>query len=289
MISGKVIPELYALKNLLYTTVRIVTYDVHGSEDGVGTAFFFHFDYFDGHDQPDRLVTMITNKHVVSGAKRAKIVFHLEPVVDNFPIGGTYDLEIDDFETKFIQHPDSDIDLCAIEISPFLEEVKKKTGKSIHYQAFSFNHIPLEEELKQIFPVTDVYMVGYPEGLWDMKNNLPITRRGVTASHPYFDFNGKSQGLVDIATFQGSSGSPIISYMIGPPRYGASSKLVFELLGILWGGEYSDADGKLITINIPTKKTQIPITKVMMHLGNYIKAKELLAFENLLTNRTVTI
>ena len=52
-------------------------------------------------------------------------------------------------------------------------------------------------------------MVGYPIGLYDKINNLPIFRKGYTACHPSIDFNRKGIGLIDMACFPGSSGSPI--------------------------------------------------------------------------------
>jgi len=43
------------------------------------------------------------------------------------------------------------------------------------------------------------------------KNNLPIVRKGITATTPYFlNYNGKREFLVDIAAFaRFHSGSPI--------------------------------------------------------------------------------
>jgi hypothetical protein len=282
MIKGRVIQELQALRNLLYTTVRIVTYDENGNEDGVGTGFFYHFaDLGDFDSYDSRVEALITNKHVIEGAHKGKIVLHLEPLIDGFPTG-VHEFEIDQFESKFIQHPEPDIDLCALKIDPYIREVEKKTGQHVHYQALTFWQTLADDELKQMFPISDVYMVGYPEGMWDEKNNLPISRKGVTASHPYFDFNEKSQGVVDIATFQGSSGSPIITYHPGEPRYDGESETKFELLGILWGAAQSEVDGKLVIIDIPTKRSRVPRTNVTMHLGYYVKAKELSAFEPLL-------
>lgn len=52
-------------------------------------------------------------------------------------------------------------------------------------------------------------MVGYPIGLADARNNYPIFRKGYTAAHPAVDFNEDGIGLVDMACFPGSSGSPI--------------------------------------------------------------------------------
>lgn len=52
-------------------------------------------------------------------------------------------------------------------------------------------------------------MVGYPDGIWDEFNNQPIVRRGITATHPKNDFNGKGEFLIDAVCFPGSSGSPV--------------------------------------------------------------------------------
>src|SRR5690349_7259984 len=124
MIVGKLIPELFALKNLLYTTARIETYKDNGDLDGVGTSFFYHIDIFDHNDQPDRIEVLITNKHVIKNAATGWITFHLEPVVDGFPSGNFYELEIRDFEQQFIVHPDPDVDLCGMVLSKYLRKIK---------------------------------------------------------------------------------------------------------------------------------------------------------------------
>jgi hypothetical protein len=48
-------------------------------------------------------------------------------------------------------------------------------------------------------------MVGYPNGLWDTANNFPLIRRGVTATHIKNNYNGKSEFVIDIACYGGSS------------------------------------------------------------------------------------
>lgn len=53
-------------------------------------------------------------------------------------------------------------------------------------------------------------MIGYPIGLWDDVNNLPLIRKGITSIHPAIDFRGRSIGVADLACFHGSSGSPIL-------------------------------------------------------------------------------
>ena len=46
-----------------------------------------------------------------------------------------------------------------------------------------------------------IVMVGYPNGLWDKTNNLPIFRKGVLASDYKYDWNGKKEFLIDALCF----------------------------------------------------------------------------------------
>ncbi|MCD4705895.1 serine protease [bacterium] len=138
-------------------------------------------------------------------------------------------------------------------------------------------------KLEELSAIEDVIMVGYPNGLWDQKNNLPLFRKGITSSHPAIDFNGKNIGAVDMACFPGSSGSPIFilnengySDKKGTMRLGAK-RLIF--LGILFQGPQFDVRGELIVEDIPTQQKVSSITPMMINLGYYIKAIEILAFK----------
>lgn len=55
-------------------------------------------------------------------------------------------------------------------------------------------------------------------GLSDTRNNYPIFRKGYTSAHPAVDFNDDGIGLVDMACFPGSSGSPIFIFNEGSYR-----------------------------------------------------------------------
>ena len=52
-------------------------------------------------------------------------------------------------------------------------------------------------------------MIGYPRGIYDEANNLPIVRRGITATSMGRDYNSKPEFMIDMACFPGSSGSPV--------------------------------------------------------------------------------
>ena len=122
-------------------------------------------------------------------------------------------------------------------------------------------------------------MIGYPIGLWDEANNFPILRKGVAASHPALDFNRESIGVIDAACFPGSSGSPILIYKtnyvnkLGVTRLGATQII---LLGLLTAGPVYTCEGTIEIKEIPTNSVPIVSTNQMIHLGYYVKAKEIM-------------
>jgi hypothetical protein len=67
----------------------------------------------------------------------------------------------------------------------------RRTGIDPFVISFSKKMIPTEEDLADLTAVEDVLMVGYPLGLWDQRNNLPIFRRGITATHSAVDYEGE--------------------------------------------------------------------------------------------------
>src|SRR5690606_28078780 len=131
-------------------------------------------------------------------------------------------------------------------------------------------------------------MIGCPNGLSDETNNLPISRRGITATSLTKDYNGKPEFMVDMACFPGSSGSPIFlydkngywdrkknSYNLGAPR--------LKLVGILYAGPLIANDGRIVLSHMP----RVEISS-MMHLGNAIKASELRVLDQLVRQMTTT-
>jgi len=129
-------------------------------------------------------------------------------------------------------------------------------------------------------------MVGYPIGLWDNVHNFPILRRGTTASLPTVEFQGKPHGLIDMAVFPGSSGSPVLVVEQVPrvpgqgPVFGGPGREL--LLGILFDGFTYTTQGTIVPMEIPTSFSYVTETQIMIHLARYVRARELLAFRTLL-------
>jgi hypothetical protein len=84
--------------------------------------------------------------------------------------------------------------------------------KRIYFMALGKEIIPTAEQLEGLAALEDIVMVGYPIGLWDKVNNMPIIRRGITATHPKLPYNGREEFMIDAACFPGSSGSPVVLY-----------------------------------------------------------------------------
>ena len=148
--------------------------------------------------------------------------------------------------------------------------------------------IATRPKLETLSALEELVMVGYPIGLWDSKNNLPIFRRGYTASHPAIDFNENGIGVVDMACFPGSSGSPI--YILNENGYSDKNGNTYLgakriiLIGILYAGPQYNAQGELIVTTIPTKQKVQTATPIMTNLGYYIKANELQEFHEYIKN-----
>lgn len=91
------------------------------------------------------------------------------------------------------------------------------------FYKFVQSEIIFDETKDKLETGSDCWFVGYPDGKFDITNNLPILRRACIASIPRTDFNGKPQILIDGEVFRGSSGSPVFSKIDGN----------FRLIGIL--------------------------------------------------------
>ena len=129
-------------------------------------------------------------------------------------------------------------------------------------------------------------MVGYPNGLWDAVNNMPIFRKGSTATHPNFDYNGKKEFLIDIAAFPGSSGSPVMIFNQG--GYQDKKGNVFMgkdrviLLGVLYAGLQHTATGEIIIS--PNLQNPVALSKIPNNIGIVLKAERISELEPLFTN-----
>jgi hypothetical protein len=162
---------------------------------------------------------LITNWHVVSGrnptTKQLISEFGMEPshLVAWFHVRYDQDkltweprtcrLYREDGNPNWMQHPmhGSNVDVVALAID----------------NASDIRSFPINTIAQSDFRVSvsqDVFILGFPRGITGA-GKFPIWKRGSIASEPSADLEGLPKCLVDTATREGMSGSPVIARYTG--------------------------------------------------------------------------
>lgn len=265
---------------LLLSTIRIETVIPGGISTGTG----FFFSLKNDEKANTHVPVIVTNKHVIKNAISGKLRFSLKDLDGNPLWGEYYDLNLDNFERRWIMHPDSDIDLCVLPIANIEREIEK-SKKHLYYAVVRPQDVPTKEELLTDFSrIEDITVVGYPDGIWDPINNIPITRKGITATPLQVDFQNTPKFLIDAAIYGGSSGSPV--YVFNQGSYSLPGKGLYagnrvKLVGIVYAVAQHTVTGELKFVDIPAAKTPVTKTLIPNNLGVVIHARKLLDFEAL--------
>lgn len=262
-------------EQLQHSTVRIEAITPNGISTGTG----FHFYLF-----PQGNISVpviITNKHVVKDA--TQVTLYISTCDENKnPIFGKHEqITLTDFQNEVVPHPNNEVDLAAIRIAKVFNEMRSN-GLRPFFIGIGKTDLPSDSDLSSLSALENIIMIGYPNGLWDTSNNLPILRRGITATPVYMDYNGRKEFIIDAACFPGSSGSPVFIYNEGPYTTRAGNMVMGErllLVGILYAGPQYRANGEIIVEAIPTAFRPVPITNIPTNLGFCIKSSRILEFE----------
>lgn len=261
--------QMSPVDELAYTTVRIETLSPQGR--GSGTGFIAGF--FD--NGPLTQPVLVTNKHVVSDASEGFIRFHLADAAGNPIKGGQYAYHILDFKNAFVGHPDPDIDLCVMPLGSILQSMQA-AGNPAFIKTIPKAACPSTSQWNEFLSIESVTMIGYPSGLWDSTNNRPLFRRGITATGLSFDYENKREFLIDIATFPGSSGSPVFildlgMYVdkIGNTNLGNSR---IQFVGVVHSMMRRQEFGEVLPVPIPTQMGAVAQYDMALHLGVAVKS-----------------
>ena len=156
-------------------------------------------------------------------------------------------------------------------------------GISLFYRTFDESLIPSSEKIKTLDAVEDIIMIGYPNGLWDSVNNMPLIRKGITSTDIKLDYEGRKEFLIDAACFPESSGSPILICDVGGYRdkqgnlnWGSSRVL---LLGVLYAGPQLTVTGDIKVVTIPNvQQKAMAVSHIPNNLGYIIKSERIMDF-----------
>jgi hypothetical protein len=287
-------------EDLLYTTLKITCKNTTEAKEGTGFIFNFKEKQISKIQPPffvqsknDQFVEtverpyLVTNKHVIKDAISGELNFHLTDDTNvKYTIGGIKS----PFSKSFILH-DDDVDLCAMPLYEVIGQINNdqlnnntnqmswnnlpQQQKRVFYTSLNLNHLVNFEKEDAI---QDILMVGYPIGISDEINNLPVVRKGITSSHLRKNFQNKPEVLIDAACFPGSSGSPV--FLRQKPE---SNFFSTKLLGILWGGPQHTVTGNIICEGNKIKCEEIPttyaVTQIPSNLGFVIKSTELIKIQ----------
>lgn len=267
-------------ETLMHTTVRLEC-ALKDNRVSTGTGFFFSFKVDDNTHVP----VIVTNKHVINNSKVGTFVLTKSNEKGEPVLGLTERVVFEDFESLWVKHPEENVDLAVFPLAPLYHQAEAK-GITFFAPPIGDQLLPSSEQLADLSGVENITMIGYPDGIWDEKNNMPIVRRGITATHPRHDYNGLPIFVIDCACFPGSSGSPVLIFdqggyidAKGTFRHGGSRVI---LLGVLFAGPQYVAEGEIKTIEVPLAQVPISLSKIPNNLGFVVKSRKIVDFRKLL-------
>ena len=174
----------------------------------IATGFFWQY----GDD-----LFLVTNYHVASGMdpetnqpldRGGRTPDRLElSILDASGLASWKSLEIELCGSQqrpvWLEHPkySSKVDVVAIPINPG-ESYRMLPINGLKYDEFRF-------EISQ-----DVFIIGFPRGVTG-SGRFPVFKRGSIATEPSINLDGVPKILIDSATREGRSGSPVIAQYTG--------------------------------------------------------------------------
>lgn len=259
-------------KKLLFNTVRVDTVLEDGSE-GSGTAFVVSHTHARG-----TTIFIVTNRHLVDGVRNGGLVFTQkregQPV-----IGERFQLNIEDFPAAWFLHPDPEVDLAIIPMRP-LEAAANERGVELYYHPIDSRLALNETSSRALDAFEDVLFVGYPSGVWDQVNLMPILRRGTTATPLALDFEGRKEFLIDAAVYPGSSGSPVFIYQPETARAAQGVGSHIHFAGVVAAVFFREEENNIVPAPVPANNHGKVMGSEMIDLGLVIKAEAVIEAMN---------
>ncbi len=270
-VEGNTMEVKTLAEQLFFVTIRIEIekIDKNGKiEKGIGTSFIVEHEW-----NNKKGLFLVTNKHVIKDAKKGHFFFFQSS--DNKPVlGKVYNIHFDNFEKRWFGHPNKDIDVAVMPLADILEKVNQKKWK-VFYKIIHKKLLPTDETEKKLDAIERILFIGYPSGIYDKVNYLPIIRTGITATPLTIDYLGAPQFLVDASVFPGSSGSPVFILNEGSysPKGGGlvlGNRIIF--LGLISSVYTRHEKGILEFVDVQTTLTPIIKVPQMLDLGLVVKS-----------------
>ena len=211
------------------------------------------------------LSAIVTNRHVFENAHAIGVTFTAAGADGSPDIGRSVNAVIS--ASRAIMHPTNTIDLAILPIANALKTMSD-SGNTPFYTYLEI-------------------MAGYPKGMRDTVNNLPIVRSGITATPPQYNFMGSPEFLVDMPCFEGCSGSPVFILEEGgyhdrrAHRINIGGSRIF-LLGVQHAIPLSRATGTLEVLQSDESINIKPVMPLYLNIGYIVKSSALSDFDPIL-------
>lgn len=260
-------------EQLFFTTVKIDAVG-SGGEQVTGTGFFINHMVDGAHH-----MFIVTNKHVINGTSIG-VINLLQGYKDQHVLTGSFTMPIPEYAwlPRWYGHPDDNVDIAIYPFYPLLD-FANFSGFEPFLRCIDTSMIPDSQQIAELDAIEPVVFVGYPNGLWDKKNFLPIVRRGTTATPLQVDFEGSPKFLIDASVFGGSSGSPVFIHN----QRGWSNKngVVSDEPRFLFVGVIAEVFARtyaneIKAIPIPTGERLVAVSTETIDLGVAFKARVVL-------------
>lgn len=266
-------------QQLFFCTTRIEAKTADGKYGDIGTGFIFNYEV-EGQAQPPykapEIPFIVTCRHVVDGSASATFSFVQEK--DGKPnLGQKCEVTVPDLQHLVFYNPDPKIDVALIPLAPILRYFEG-TGQKPFYVHLDKNLVPDKNASEDLSAIQSIVFIGYPYGIHDEVNLLPIARRGFTASPYVVDYNRLPLFLIDANVYPGSSGSPVMVLDQGSyASHGgiaAGSRTYF--LGLVDQAYIHTEEGVVKFKPLPAQFVPVYDEHQYFNLGVVIKAKAIL-------------
>ncbi len=210
---------------LLYTTVPIYAQKKDG-KFSTGTGFIFSMIEEDNKSIP----LLITNYHVLEGAVAGFVELHIAK--GDKPSEESVRIQFD--ESIINGNKLGELDLIAVPLASALNNLQNN-GINIFYRTVDPSVLPSKQQVDEFAAIENITFIGYPSGLYDVKNKLPLIRQGITATPIWNNYQGRDVFLIDAGVFPGSSGSPVFIYNQGsfPTKNGIAIGNRLHFVGVI--------------------------------------------------------
>ncbi len=257
------------IHQLLFSTIRIEAHLKEGAS--IGTSFIVSYE-----SESKQYLFLVTNRHVIQNSISGKFFFTKSDGTVPL-IGQKFEIVVQDFEKNWISHPSHNIDIVVMPLVPLLNWIENQ-GQKVYFRAIPLSLIPSKEQEESLTALEEIIFIGYPNGIYDTTNLLPIIRKGITATPISIDYEGKPLLLIDASVFRGSSGSPVLIYDQGsyviPQGLALGSRILF--VGVLTQVMIREEKGMIEFVEIPTNQVPVVKTEQMLNLGLVIKARTII-------------